>query len=118
MITEPLVITVTGLGALSLPRIKQDGLTSQYSTADSNFLAEIGHQTMSGKRIRSVCKMTQRLIVPDPITAVNDYELLVVHTVIERPEVGFTLAQVQNLVGGHQAFLTSSIVAKMYGRES
>jgi len=118
VLTEPLAPTVTGLGTLSLPRVKSQNFSSSYQSADGNFLAEVSHQKISGKRIRSVFKFTQRAVVADPLTAANDYELLHVYTVVERPEVGFSVAQIQNLVGGHQAYLTSAIVAKLMGGES
>lgn len=116
MLTDPQVITLNTV-AKTLPRIKSDGTSSLYQLSDETLKLLVSHQ-LSKQRIRSMSRVDQRAIVADPITAVNDWETLTVYTVIERPQVGFALAAVQQLVAAHQAWLTASIVEGMYGNQS
>lgn len=116
MLTDPQIITVNSV-AQSMPRISSTGLSSIYQSSDQLFKLTVSHIT-SNQRVRSMGRIDQRAIVADPITSVNDYETLSLYTVLDRPEVGFSIAQIQQLLAGHQAWLTSTIIAKMVGNES
>lgn len=121
MFSDPQSITPTGGSAQSMPRIQQAGLSSTYQTADSNYVLVISHQTRKAKgksRVSSLAKFTQRAIVPDPLTSVNDYETVSVHVVIDRPEAGFTATQIDALVQGFKAWLTTTVVTNMVGLQS
>jgi hypothetical protein len=114
--TDPQVVTVNAV-AKSMPRVKTDGFSAVYQFVDETFKLTISHQK-SNQRVRSMVRIDQRAIVPDPLTSVNDFETLAFYCVVDRPEVGFTIAQVQQLVAGLQAWLDSTAVAKLYGNES
>ncbi|DAD52043.1 coat protein [ssRNA phage Gerhypos.4_53] len=120
MLSEPLSIVI-GSDTFSLPRVKSGDLSSTYQSNDLNVILEISH-TMSGKgtnqRVRTMVKLTHRKVVPDPLTAANDYDQVVYHSVIDRPVAGFTVGDVQNQVYAQQAFLSSTNVAKLFGLES
>lgn len=116
MFADPQVITVASV-AKSMPRIETGGLSSKYSTADENYKLSISHQR-SNKRIRSMARVDQRAVVPDPLTAVNDYESIGIYLVIDRPEVGFTDTQINDLVAGYKTWLTSTIVSALVGLQS
>lgn len=114
---DPQSVTVNAVGQ-SMARTLTSGSSSTYSKADGTFKLTISH-TRSGKdRIRSMARIDQRAIVPDPLTAVNDYETLSYYVVIDRPEAGFTMVQVEQLVAGFNAYLTNATVDKLYGQES
>jgi hypothetical protein len=117
MFTDPIVVTVATV-AQSMPRVQSDGKKSIYQKADSTFTVTISHQTVSGNRIRSMARIDQRAIVPDPLTAVNDYETLSTYLVIDRPLAGFSSAQVNDLISGLKTWLDSTVVGKLYGQES
>lgn len=116
MFTDPQSVTVNAV-AQSMPRVQVDGLKSIYQKADASYKLTISH-IVSNKRVRSMCRIDQRAIVADPLTAVNDYETLSFYSVIDRPEVGFTQAQIEQLVTGFQAWLTTATVDKLIGQES
>lgn len=116
MFTDPQVITVNAV-AKSMARISSTGLSSEYLKDDESYRLKISHQK-SGKRIRSMARVEQREIVPDPLTAVNDYETLAVYVVVDRPEVGFTATQVDQLVTGFKTWLTTGIVTALFGQQS
>lgn len=117
MFSDPISVTVAG-SAKSMPRVQSDGKKSIYSTADGLFQFTISHQSVSGNRLRTMARIDQQAIVPDPLTAVNDYEKMGVYVVIDRPLAGFTSTQVNDLIAGFKTWLDSTVVGKLYGQES
>lgn len=116
MYIDPQVVTVNAV-AQSMPRISSDGQKAVYQKNDATFTLTISH-TQSKDRVRSMARIDQRAIVPDPLTAVNDWETLSFYCVIDRPEVGFTMVQVEQLVAGFKTWLDNASVDKLFGRES
>jgi hypothetical protein len=116
MFADPQSVTVNAV-AQSMPRISSTGLKSEYVKDDETFRLTISHQK-SGKRIRSMVRLDQRAIVPDPLTAVNDYETLGFYFVIDRPEVGFSATQVDYVVQALKTWLSSGNVTALFGQQS
>jgi len=116
MFTDPQVVTVNAV-AKSMPRISTGGTKSTYQINDLSFTLNLSHTTAKD-RIRSMARIDQRAIVPDPLTAVNDYETLSVYLVIDRPLAGFTSTQVNQLITGFKTWLDTTVVDKLYGSES
>jgi hypothetical protein len=117
MFADPQSVTVNAV-AKSMPRVESDGKKSVYLSADGTFKMTISHQNVAGGRIRSMVRVDQRAIVADPLTAVNDYELLSFYFVIDRPDVGFSATEVNYLVAGLEGWLDSTAVGKLFGNES
>jgi len=117
MFSDPQSVTINAV-AKSMPRVENDGKKSVYSMADGTFKLTISHQPTGNQRIRSMIRLDQKAVVPDPLTAVNDYEILSYYVVVDRPEVGFTSAQVGYIVAGLNAWLDSTAVGKIFGLES
>jgi hypothetical protein len=116
MFSDPQSVTVDSV-AQSMPRISSNGQQSVYVKADESFKMTISHSKPKG-RIRSMVRLDQRAVVADPLTAVNDYETLSFYCVVDRPEVGFTSTQVNNLITGFKTWLDSTAVGKVFGQES
>lgn len=116
MFTDPQVVTVNAV-AKSMPRITVSGLSAIYQISDESFKLSLSHQK-SNKRIRSMARIDQRAVVADPLTSENDYETLTFYVVLDRPEVGFSLTQVDQLIAGLKAWLDSTAIARLYGQES
>lgn len=117
MFLDPQSITVNSV-AQSMPRIENDKQKSIYQKNDKTFTMTISHTPASGNRVRSMVRVDQRAVVPDPLTSVNDYENLGVYLVIDRPEVGFSATQVDQVVQALKTWLSSTAVTQLYGRES
>ncbi len=117
MFSEPISITVNAV-AQSMPRTSSTGMKSTYEKSDGTFNLTIEHTTTKANRLRSVARFEQRAIVPDPLTAVNDWENMALTLVIDRPLVGFTAAQQDQLLTGFRAWLVTATSDKLYGRES
>jgi len=120
MLADPQSITVNAV-AKSMPRLTSEGQHSFYQLADQTFGLDILHRPIKrdGKsRVVSRVAFTQRAVVADPLTAVNDFENVTVSVQIDRPEAGFTSTQIDQMVTGFKSWLDSTMVGKLYGRES
>lgn len=122
MLTDPQTITVNAV-AKAMPRVKQDGLSSLYQLADETFKLEVSHQTNQKKgetfgRVRSLVRFTQRAIVTNPLDSSNDYDTLSIQLVVDRPNYGFTSAQLDQLRAGFFAWLDTTMTGKIFGQES
>lgn len=116
MFADPQVVTVNAV-AQSMPRVSTDGLKAIYRKSDQTYQLTISHQS-SAKRIRSMARVDQRAVVADPLTAENDYQILTFYVVVDRPEVGFSSTQTDQLVQGLKSWLDSTAVGKLFGMES
>lgn len=120
MLADPQTITVNSV-AKTMPKVLTDGQHAVYQLADRTFTLDIRHtqRTVDKKaRVKSLVTFTQQAIVTDPLTSVNDFENLIFSVQIDRPLAGFTTTQVQQLVAGFNAWLTGTMVDKLYGLES
>lgn len=116
MFADPQSVTVNAV-AKSMPRISSKDLSGTYQKDDQTFKLTISH-LISNQRVRSMVRIDQRAIVPDPLTAVNDWETLSFYFVVDRPEVGFSSTEVDNLVQGLKTWLDTTAVGKLYGLQS
>nr|QDH89987.1 MAG: hypothetical protein H1RhizoL1215e3415_000004 [Leviviridae sp.] len=123
MLTDPQSITVATV-AHSMPKISNSGMHSFYQSLDTLWSLDITHRVVTRdkkRRVVSLAVFTQKKVVPDPLTSVNDYETLSESLQIDRPEAGFTSTEVSDQWTGLSSWLSASsnaIVLKLYGRES
>jgi hypothetical protein len=113
---DPQSVTVNAV-AQSMPRVSTGGTKSTYRKADGTFTLTISH-TESKDRVRSMARIDQKSVVPDPLTSVNDYETLSFYLVLDRPIYGFTQTQVDQLVTGIKTWLDTAAVGRIYSLES
>lgn len=119
-LADPQVITVNAV-AKSMPRIDSQGTHSVYQLEDQTFTLDIRHTAnRKDKKLRhkALVTFTQRAIVPDPLTSVNDYETVSISLMIDRPEAGFSSTQIDQMVAGFKTWLTTTMVGNLYGRQS
>lgn len=116
MFADPQVVTVNSV-AQSMPRISTNGLKTTYQKNDMSYTLNISH-TPAKDRVRSMARLDQRAVVPDPLTAVNDYETLSFYVVVDRPLAGFSSTQVDQLITGFKTWLDSTAIGKLFGQES
>lgn len=117
---DPQSITVNAV-AKSMPRLSNDGLHTIYQMEDQTFGLDIKHTVLKKdkkSRIKHLVTFTQRAIVPDALTAVNDYETVDISFQINRPEAGFTATQIDQMVAGLKTWLDTTNVTKLIGRQS
>jgi hypothetical protein len=120
MLSDPQTITVNAVAKV-LPRIKQEGQSSLYMIADQTFSLEVSHQPSkkAGKnRIRTMVRFTQRKVVPDPLTAVNDFEDCPIQLVIDRPQSGFSATEIDQLWAGFKTWLDTAQMTKLVEQQS
>lgn len=116
MFADPQSVTINAV-AKSLARVLQNGTSATYQTSDGIYKMIISHQ-QSKKRIRTMVRIENRAVVTDPLTSVNDYDTLSFFCVVDRPEYGFSDAQIGYVVAGLQAWLDSTAVGKLIGLQS
>jgi len=116
MFTDPISVTVNSV-AQSMPRILIDGQKAVYQKSDGTFTLTISHQTTKDRRVRSTIRLEQKAVVTNPLDSTNDYDTLVFYCVMDRPSYGFSMAQCEQIIAGLQAYMTASIVDKLFGQE-
>lgn len=117
MFADPQTITISTV-AQTMPRVEVGNRRAVYRKADGTHILTISHASASGNRMRSMVRIDKNAVVPDPITQVNDTETLGVYLVIDRPEQGFTVSEVDAVIQGLKAWLTTAAVTALYGQES
>lgn len=116
MFSDPQTITVNAV-AKPMPRIENNGLRSVYQNADGSFKLTLSH-VITKERIRTMIRIDQRAIATDPLNSVQDWQTLTDYHVIDRPIVGFSVAQIQQQVAANNLWLDSTAIAKLMGSES
>lgn len=118
MFADPQSITVNSV-AKSMPRVMTKDLSAQYQTDDQLFKLLISHQMTTKNRVRSLARFDQRKIVTNPLDSTKqDWDFCSVSIVIDRPEFGWSAAEVDYLVAGFKAWLDTTADAKLFGLQS
>lgn len=119
-LTDPQVYTVSGVDK-TMPRISTGQRSATYQTSDQSFKLDVSHrQARVDKKLRlkSFLVFTNRKIVADPLTSVNDFDQASVSVLFDRPEAGWTIAEFDALVQSVKAELTTAYVTQILGQES
>lgn len=118
-LADPQSVTINAV-AISLPRVSTGINSSTYSSNDS--LTKLTAANTFGKRNRHVIRLDTRKVAADPLNAALNLEYSEsVYLVIDRPKVGYTVAQTKLDVDGFLALLAASsgaIVTKILGGEN
>lgn len=120
MFGDPQEITYLTLDKI-MARVKIDSKnnvsSATYATPDETFLLHISH-TRSGGRTRTLVKVDFKKIVADPLTEANDFDFLSYQQVWDRPDFGFTQAELIGLTNALKAWTTDTALGQLYGRET
>lgn len=114
---DPVTVTVNAVAKV-MARVISSGKSATYQLADETFKLTVSHTITKDGRVRSMIRLDQRAIVADPLSTENEYKTLSSYYVIDRPDYGFTLAQVQQHTAGLFAWLDATAIGKIYGQES
>jgi hypothetical protein len=116
--------SVTLGSAISLPRVVTGATNATYRAADGLAAMEVTQTSFIRKgepRSRSLVKVTRRKISTDVLTDVKSYIDATIYVTFDRPDIGFTEAELIELLTGVNTNLTASTNAnlkKVLGRES
>jgi len=119
-LADPQTITVNAVAKV-MPRVLSEAFHSVYELGDLTFKLEIRHRQVkrNGKsRVVSNVAFSQRKIVADPLTTVNDYETFTDSVQFDRPEVGYSSTEISQHHTGFATWLDATMVGKIVGRES
>lgn len=117
-LTDPQTMTVGS--AVTLPRIRTGNTDAEYVSSDGVVSLLVSHQNGKGRR-RSLAKAGRKKVSTDPLTDVKSEIGAVINISIDRPSVGFTEAELIELVTGAFTWMTASTNAnlkKVLGLES
>lgn len=117
MFADPQSVTINSV-AVSLPAVSRNSNDSQYQTADGSTKLTVSHQ-YKPERNRYTVRLDASKIAADPLSSANNrvYSQSV-YIVMDKPVVGFTNAEVQQLVTALTGFLTSANTLKVLGGET
>jgi len=113
---DPTTITINGV-ALSLAKIRDDGLTSEYNSVDGLYNLLISHNRLKSGRIKTVVKLTVFRTVVHPLTGLNVTESVTHQYSFDRPPYGWTATFLDQESDGLMALLTLANMTKLFGLE-
>lgn len=116
MFADPQSITVNSV-AQSLPATERNGQSSVYKKDDDSYKLTVGHQY--GRRNRFTVRIDTQKTAPDPLVAANNQIYTAsAYLVIDKPPVGYTNAEAQQLASALSAWATSANLLKVLGGET
>lgn len=119
MLTDPQIITIDSTQH-SCAKISIGQESALYRNGDTTVSLRTSHQHNKG-RTRSMIRVDQSKIAADPITEANVRLAAGVYLVIDKPDVGFSEAEIVNIFAGLNTLLTAStnaILKKLIAGES
>lgn len=111
-LADPQTVTVNAV-AKTLNRIKVDGSSSEYTTADGEYRFRVSHQDAGKGRARRMVRVDKRIVAADPLSAVNEYKALGVYLVVDEPNFGFDDTSIWQVTAGLIGWLTQANVEKV-----
>jgi predicted Zn-dependent peptidase len=116
MFADPQSVTINAV-PYSMPRISTEPSKSLYSTADEALKLTISDQE-SKDRTRIMVRLDKRVVAADPLTSVNTYKNLGVYLVVDKPEYGFSITDIDNVIQGFKTWLSTANNSKFLGMET
>lgn len=107
-LTSPQIITVDATPH-TLNLVEPGERRSIYKTADGLRKLTISNAD-AGVRTRCLARHDVRKVAADPLSAVNAYKDLGIYLVTDKPDFGFTNAEIDKIVQGFLAWLTTAVV--------
>jgi len=118
-LSDPQSVTIGT--AQSLPRTGTGVGVGTFASADGNIQLQISHQYAKNGRIRRTVRINHRKVAADPLnTAQNLKYSASVYLVVDQPEVGYSVANLTDIVSGLATWLTATTNAntiKVLGAE-
>lgn len=120
-LTDPQKFKEVAASEVTAPRVKSGDLSSEYRTSDGLHRLTISTQE-NGVRNRHLVRIDTYKIATNPYEETKKQEISAsVYLVIDRPDSGYTVAEMKKLVEGLSGFLSAStfaVVEKVLGGES
>lgn len=118
-LADPQSVTIGS--AITMPRTGTGMGTGVFGSADGNVKLSVSHQIAKSGRVRRTVRIDHRKVAADPLnTAQNLKYSASVYVVIDLPEVGYSVANLTDIVSGLATWLTTGTNAntiKVLGAE-
>ncbi len=105
MLPEPQTVTI-GANARTLVKTESDKTRSVFTDRANGVRLEVSQS--AGARYRTLTKLTLTKVVTNPLTGLLAEDSVTAHLVIDRPRVGFTEAEVKEVVLAELGWHTAS----------
>ena len=119
MFADPQSVTINAV-ANSFPRVQAGVDAGLFSKDDANVKLSVKHTY--GSRVRRLVRLDNRKVASDPLaTGYNKEYSMACYLVIDHPSVGYSIAEIKQIVDGLTLWLTTSSganVTKVVGGES
>jgi hypothetical protein len=109
---DPFQPTYSG-ATVSLFKVLDDGSKSVYQNDDKTLQATISHQTRGNGRTSSMVRIDQAKVAADPVSAVNKSVTCSVYFVIDHPEFGFSVGDVETLLACLGSVMINATTVKL-----
>lgn len=108
-LATPQTVTINAV-PMTLNKITEEATASLYASDDDTITLRVSHQA-SKTRTRRMVRIDQTKIAADPLTSVNTYQKAGVYVVIDEPTYGFSNTELDYLVDGLVAWLSTANIA-------
>lgn len=108
MLADPQTVTVDSV-PISCARISSESTKSVYASADGNFKLTISHQPGKG-RVRRMIRIDKTIVAADPLNSENEFKTAGIYLVVDEPTYGFTDDEIDDVIQGFKAWLTTGNV--------
>jgi hypothetical protein len=117
MFADPQTITVNSV-AQTLPAIARNDVSSKYQKDDATYAMSLSHQ-FKAERNRFTVRIDANKVAADPLSSANNrvYSQSVYIT-MDKPVVGYSNAETQQLASALVAWATSANLLKVLGGET
>lgn len=107
----------------SVPRVSSGVSSSKFRKDNGDLTMIVSHQKgRGGRTVRSMIRLDHRKVAQDPmVTAQNLQYSMSTWLALEKPEVGYTVAEAKQIVDGFIAALNAStglLITKLLGEET
>lgn len=106
MLTSPQSVTINTV-ATDLHKTRELETSSIYESTDATLSLKVSHQ-QAGTRMRRMVRVDKKIIAADPLTALSQYQTAGIYIVIDEPSFGFGANDIENIVNGLKAWLTTA----------
>lgn len=118
-LADPQKVTIKAVET-TLPRVSTGAFNSIYESSDGNTVLRLS--TVENSRKRQVVRIDKTKITEDPFIPSQNTEVsMSAYLVIDRPKVGYTNEEAEDIVTGLLALITASenlVLTKLLGSES
>lgn len=116
--TDPQKVKI-GASEITCPRVKTEGMASEYTNEDSTVDLTISSSETRKNRLRHTVRLDKSKITTNPYDTTQNVDVgISAYLVIDRPLAGFTNTEAEEITKALTEFCSSANIKKVLARES